>query len=80
MKTKLYISLFLLFSLSGCNNWLDVELDNKVDDNKLFSTTDGFKEALAGVYSELAKPMMYGKSMTMEYTDLLARYYSYNSV
>ncbi|MEG2556255.1 MAG: RagB/SusD family nutrient uptake outer membrane protein [Odoribacter sp.] len=80
MKTKLYISLFLLFSLSGCNNWLDVELDNKVDDNKLFSTTDGFKEALAGVYSELAKPMMYGKSMTMEYTDLLARYYLYNSV
>ena len=54
MKKLIYVLLALL-SLSSCNNWLDVELDNKVDDNKLFSSAEGFKEALAGVYSELSK-------------------------
>ena len=58
MKKLIYVLLALL-SLSSCNNWLDVELDNKVDDNKLFSSAEGFKEALAGVYSELSKQSLY---------------------
>lgn len=76
MKTKLYIFIVLLFSLSSCTNWLEVELDNKVDDNKLFSSADGFKEALAGVYSRLSKDTRYGKYLTMEYPDVLAKYYN----
>ena len=77
---KIYVIIGLLLSLTACNNWLDVELDNKVDDDKLFSTADGFKEALAGVYSQMSKPDMYGKALTMEYIDLCAQYYSYNGV
>ena len=45
----------LLFIFSSCTNWLDVQLDNKVDDSKLFSSAEGFKEALAGVYSNMSK-------------------------
>ena len=51
MKTKSYMFIVLLFIFSSCTNWLDVQLDNKVDDSKLFSSAEGFKEALAGVYS-----------------------------
>lgn len=80
MNTKLYLLLFLFFSLSSCNNWLDVDLENKVDDYKLFNTSEGFKEALAGIYSEMSKEGMYGKSLTMQYIDLLAGYYSYSGV
>ena len=76
MKTKLYIFIILLFSLSSCSNWLEVELDNKVDDNKLFSTPEGFKEALAGVYSRMSKQNRYGEYLTMEYPDVLAKYYN----
>ncbi len=79
MKKLIYVLLALL-SLSSCNNWLDVELDNKVDDNKLFSSAEGFKEALAGVYSELSKQSLYGQALTMEYVDLMAQYYSYTGV
>ena len=79
MKRILYIFIGLLFSLTSCNDWLDVELDNKVDDDKLFSTAEGFKEALAGVYSEMSKSGMYGGRLTMEYVDALAQYYSSNS-
>ena len=80
MKTQLFIMVCLLFSLTSCNKWLDVELENKVDEDKLFSTTEGFKEALAGVYSQMAGKSMYGQALTMEYVDLMGQYYSYNSV
>lgn len=73
---KIYIVISLLLSLTSCNNWLDVELDNKVDDNKLFSTPQGFKEALAGIYSEMSKSNMYGQSLTMENLDVLSQYFS----
>lgn len=79
MKKFIYV-LMALLSLSSCNNWLDVELDNKVDDSKLFSTAQGFKEALAGVYSEMSKQNMYGQALTMQYVDLMAQYYSYTGV
>lgn len=77
---KLYIVIALLMSLTSCNKWLDVELDNKIDDNKLFSTAEGFKEALAGIYSEISKSNMYGEALTMQYVDFLAQYYSYGGV
>lgn len=77
---KIYVIIGLLLSLTACNNWLDVELDNKVDDDKLFSTADGFKEALAGVYSQMSKSDMYGKNLTMEYIDLCGQYYNYGGV
>lgn len=76
---KIFIAIGLILSLTSCNNWLDVELDNKVDDSKLFSTPEGFKEALAGIYSELSKSNMYGQYLTMEYVDILSQYYTTNS-
>ena len=54
MKTKISLIIALFFTLSACNNWLDIELDNKVEDSKLFSTPEGFEEALAGIYSILS--------------------------
>lgn len=78
---KIYLVLGLLFmSLTSCNDWLDVELDNKVDEDKLFSSYQGFQEALAGVYSEMSKNSLYGQALTMEYVDLLGQYYSYIGV
>lgn len=80
---KKYTSIILvclLFAFAGCNNWLDVELDNKIEDTKLFTSASGFKEALAGVYSELSKSPLYGQRLSMEYMDILAGIYSYNAI
>lgn len=76
---KIYIVISLIFSLTSCNNWLDVELDNKVDDYKQFSTPQGFQEALAGIYSEMSKSNLYGQYLTMEYIDILSQYFTANS-
>ena len=76
---KIYFIIALFLALTSCNNWLDVELDNKVDDHKLFSTPQGFKEALAGIYSQMSKPSLYGSYLTMEHIDALSQYYSASS-
>lgn len=79
MKIKLLSLLCFLFSLYSCNSWLDIELANKVDENKLFKTEQGFQEALAGVYSELASSKLYGGTLTFEFLDVYAQYYSVTS-
>ena len=79
-KYTLIILSSLLFAFTSCNNWLDVELDNKIEDTKLFTSASGFKEALAGVYSELSKSPLYGQRLSMEYMDILAGFYSYNAI
>lgn len=79
MKIKILSIICLVFSLSSCNGWLDIDLANKVDEGKLFSTEQGFNEALAGVYSQLASVNLYGKRLTYEYIDLYAQYYSSSS-
>lgn len=80
MKIKfIYILLCLAATFSSCNKWLDVDLANIVDESDLFSTSDGFDEALAGVYSQMSKSDMYGGRFTMEYIDLYAQYYSIQS-
>ena len=80
MKIKYLILLSCVFLFSACNKWLDVELADKVPQEKLFSTEQGYQEALAGVYSEMASEGLYGQRLSMEVLDLLAQYYSYSGV
>ena len=80
MKLKIFILIGFAFILSSCNKWLDVDLADKVSEEKLFSSPQGFNEALAGVYSAMAASNLYGQSLTMENIDLLAQYYNYDGV
>ncbi len=77
MKMKIKVALLstLVFLLPSCSKWLDVKLPNVVDEQDLFSTVDGFHEAMAGVYSKLAGSTLYGRGLTMEYLDIYAQYY-----
>lgn len=80
MKIKFLILLCCIFVFSACNKWLDVELADKAPQEKLFSTPQGYQEALAGVYSQMADSSLYGAVLSMEITDLLAQYYNYDGV
>ncbi|MBQ6309082.1 MAG: hypothetical protein IJK82_04675 [Prevotella sp.] len=53
--------LMLAFSLSSCNDWLDVNPESQVEGNELFESESGFKEALAGVYSGMVNEATYAK-------------------
>ena len=80
MKIKIFILLISVVLVTSCNKWLDVDLADKVTEEKMFSTPQGYTEALAGVYSAMAASNLYGQSLTMENIDLLAQYYNYDGV
>ena len=55
---------FIIALCASCNDWFDVKPRDMEEADKLFSTQDGFKEALAGVYTNLCQTSAYGREMT----------------
>lgn len=82
MKNKIYrLSVILilasaLLSMASCNNWLDVKPKTEEEAEKLFSTMDGFKSALAGVYIGLCQSDLYGREMTYGMVGILGQEWS----
>ena len=66
------LSALLLGGFTSCSDWLDVEQNIEKDAEEMFDTYDGFKGALTGCYSDLAKTDLYGTRMTMSNVDALA--------
>lgn len=75
MKMKKYIRLTILsvvlFSLAGCESWLDVRPESEVSESQMFSTEQGFMDALYGVYVNMGKEDLYGGTMPLT-LDLMA--------
>lgn len=65
----------LLFMGSGCSNWLEVNTSDKVAEHELYSSLNGFKASLNGIYIEMASDGLYGMKMTTGVIDMLANYY-----
>jgi len=70
----------LLLLLNACSNWLDVDLINEVEEGKLFKSEQGFREALAGIYSKMSKEELYGAELTFGVVDVLAQTYDYSNM
>lgn len=75
MKKK-YITIMLsaafALGITSCSDWLDVEQNTEKQADKMFDNYDGFKGALAGCYSDLAKTDLYGTRLTMSNVDAMA--------
>jgi hypothetical protein len=54
-----------LVVLPSCNKWLDVQPKSQVAEETLFSTPQGFKDALFGAYGLMTSSQLYGGEMTM---------------
>ncbi len=78
MKKIIYISTVAfvsLFSLASCSDWLDVAPNTDVPAKELFTTENGFKSALAGLYITMTEEDIYGKNLTFGLMDQLAQMY-----
>jgi len=85
MKKYLYIIVISLLVCSSCKKFLDVQPESDVTKEQLFSSEDGFKEALNGVYNFCAGKDMYGGRLTFSNLELMAQNYdptngSYKSI
>ena len=52
--TKLIIGISILFSLTGCNDWLTVTPKDSLDEDQLFATGAGYRNALHRIYKNMA--------------------------
>lgn len=76
-KIKILGLAALLFSMTACEDWLDVDASNQVDRNELFTSELGYAEALTGVYAKMCDGSLYGRELTFNIVDILAGYYTY---
>ena len=77
MKRLYTISLLVLCLVAtGCSDWLNVAPSNQVNEEDMFSTGDGYRHALNGVYLDLGTSTLYGQNLSWGFLDIIAQYYS----
>ncbi|WP_316815719.1 RagB/SusD family nutrient uptake outer membrane protein [Pedobacter nyackensis] len=80
-KLSVIAGLLVLFSMMACKKWVsDARQPLGVDDAKVFSTEQGFREVLNGVYLQMGDSTLYGKELTMGVLSLAGRNYDSVSV
>ena len=73
---KLNIMTIVLTSglmLSSCGDFLDVRPDSQKLESDLFSTPQGFEDAIYGVYGSMQSANLYGKELLWGLTDIMAQ-------
>ena len=73
-------SILVLFALmlTGCNSWLDAKPEDRVTDKQLYSTVQGFRTALNGIYVELNDKFLYGGDLLVTGIEVLAQRYDFS--
>lgn len=82
MKYKnIIISLALIFAFGcySCDNWLNVKPDDKVSEEEVFSSIEGFRNALNAIYIEMNAADLYGKSLGSELVEVMGQRYNVNT-
>jgi hypothetical protein len=79
MKKYLFIIISLLV-FSSCKKFLDVQPESDVTKEQLFSTEEGFKEALNGVYTYCSSMDLYGGNLTFSNLDIMAQNYEFTDI
>lgn len=70
------IVLIASFFAVSCDKWLEGTSSSQVSDEKMFSTRNGFHEALTGVYISMASSDCYGRNFTFYANELSAVRYN----
>lgn len=76
-KHLLYTALLAsLFAATSCKKWLSVQPRDKVSEQKLFDTEQGFYTALNSVYLDMTGKDTYGAQLSMEMIEVLGQQYN----
>lgn len=64
-----------LLVAGGCNKWLDVKPYDKIAEDELLMTEEGYMKLLNGIYIELNRDMLYGASLSVEMIEIMGGAY-----
>lgn len=73
MKKYIVCSLCFWILCSSCNDWLDVKPQGQTEEEDMYTTYEGFKDALTGCYVKLKDRDLYGEGLTMSLIESLAQ-------
>ena len=83
MKFDKYIKIGILsialWSLTGCTDWLDVQPVDQVAEEQMFTSEEGFRQGLNGVYVELCSSNLYGGDLQVGTVEVLAQRYKFTN-
>lgn len=69
----------VMLGVASCSGWLTVEPKSIMEEEDMFSRETGFKEALAGVYLQMASGTLYGRNLSYGFIDILGQCYQQKS-
>lgn len=74
--TLLSLAVCLGLTFQSCEKWFDVTANNQIKAEDQFSSADGFRDALMGIYLSMGDQSLYAKDMTFNLVDILAQQYA----
>ena len=74
-KIYLLVAAVIMLSFTGCKKWLDTETPLQVDQNTVYSTEQGFRDVMNGVYLQMGSRSLYGRDLTFGLVSVLGRSY-----
>lgn len=74
-KINILILLLGILGCFACQDWLDVNPKTELKSKDLFSTEDGFKSALTGLYDRMTIDALYGRDLTFLFIEQLVQRY-----
>ncbi|WP_199117491.1 RagB/SusD family nutrient uptake outer membrane protein [Pedobacter sp. ASV28] len=74
----LFFILVLPILLGSCSKWLDVQPEDKLTEQQIYSSRGGVAEVINALYLKLGSNNLYGQNLTLDKLDLFAhRYHAY---
>lgn len=70
-----YIASLSLLVVTSCDAWLDVKPYDKMSEDELILTEQGFIKRLNGIYIELNSDMLYGGALSVEMVEIMGGAY-----
>lgn len=71
-KFSIVILVFSCLSVMSCGKWLDISPKIEMSTDEAFSTEEGIKDALSGVYVMLKDQSLYGQNLSYGYIENMA--------
>ena len=76
-KTLLYTLTFALCALLvSCDNWLEVKPYDKISEDELLQSEEGYEKMLNGIYIDLNSDALYGKTLSVEMIEVMGGAYA----
>ncbi len=76
MKKILLLIVSALFISTSCTKWLDVTSETDIIESDLFSSSDGFRQAVNGLYTLLGTTPLYGRELTWGFSTVATEIYN----